>query len=395
MFKQNPALPFRLVGAVLFVMAITATPARAQTISWCITGDGATAGNNSPGIAYGRLILDTSNNFLTWDIAIKDLLGNQTTAHLHTHTTGGGIEVDLGAGNPLTGQAPLSAAQADDLRGGNWYINIHSSMFGLGELRGDVDDICSTTIWCVTASEAEVVPPTGSNATAAGTITLDGATGELSWNIAHQGLGNHTATHLHGPAAIGQPGNIKVNLGTGNPVMGSGAFLTTTDVLQLRCGLWYVNFHTTAFGAGEIRGQVDDFSVDPYCSGLPTSFSIDGARLLTAGDFTAANNSLVFNATGVPPGKFGYMLVGQGTKVVNPPGSQGQICLTGGPIGRYPGQVMVANNGGALGPFTPSIIPLPNNLGTVMTGETWNFQCWFREVGNTSNFTDALAVTFE
>ncbi|MEE8148502.1 MAG: hypothetical protein V3T24_12920, partial [Longimicrobiales bacterium] len=128
---------------------------------------------------------------------------------------------------------------------------------------------------------------------------------------------------------------------------------------------------------------------------LANSFSIDGARFLTVGDFTAANNNLVFTATGMPPGKFGYMLVGQGTTVVQPPGSAGAICLSGGPIGRYSSQVLTADNGGGLGPFTPDILTLPNNLGTVVAGETWNFQGWFRDAGPTSNFTDAVAVTFE
>ena len=25
---------------------------------------------------------------------------------------------------------------------------------------------------------------------------------------------------------------------------------------------------------------------------------------------------------------------------------------------------------------------------------TWYFQCWYRDVGNTNNFTDAVSVTF-
>ncbi|MEE8467386.1 MAG: CHRD domain-containing protein [Planctomycetota bacterium] len=395
MYKQNPGLPVRIGGAALFVLALSATPAPAQTISWCITCTGPEAGNNSPAKAYGTVKLDTSNNFLSWDIAIKDLVGSQTISHLHSDTTGGGIAVNLGSGNPLTGVAPITANQADDLRGGNWYINIHSQAHTGGEVKGQVDDICATTIWCVRASESEEVPPTGSNGTAAGTITLDGATNSLSWNITHQGLsGNVTAAHLHGPAVIGQDGPTQVNMGVGNPVMGS-AFIDSTQALQLRCGLWYVNLHTSMFGGGEIRGQVDDFSVDPYCSGLANSFSIDGARLTTVGDFTAANDSLVFHASGVPPGKFGYLLVGQGTVVVHPPGSEGAICLAGSSLGRYPAQGLTADNAGGLGPFTPDILTLPNNLGTALVGETWNFQCWFRDVGNTSNFTDAVAVTFE
>ena len=31
----------------------------------------------------------------------------------------------------------------------------------------------------------------------------------------------------------------------------------------------------------------------------------------------------------------------------------------------------------------------------VQPGDTWNFQAWYRDIGNTNNFTDAVAVTFE
>ena len=31
---------------------------------------------------------------------------------------------------------------------------------------------------------------------------------------------------------------------------------------------------------------------------------------------------------------------------------------------------------------------------SVMPGETLNFQCWYRDLGNTNNFTDAVSVVF-
>ncbi len=206
MYMQSPALPTRIVGTALFVLALSATPARAQTISWCTTCDGAQAQSGSPALAYGTVKLDTANNFLSWDIAIMGLTGNQKASHLHSDTTGN-IEVNLGVGNPLTGVAPLSATPVADLLEGNWYINVHSEAFAFGEVKGQVDDICSTTIWCVRASESEEVPPTGSNGTAAGTITLDGATNMLSWNLTHQGSAGTsrilTCTAPHRSARMG------------------------------------------------------------------------------------------------------------------------------------------------------------------------------------------------
>ncbi|MEZ6021015.1 MAG: hypothetical protein R3F17_13190 [Planctomycetota bacterium] len=43
-----------------------------------------------------------------------------------------------------------------------------------------------------------------------------------------------------------------------------------------------------------------------------------------------------------------------------------------------------------------SVMPLSPNQ-AVQPGDTWTFQCWYRDVNptTTSNFTDALEVVFE
>jgi hypothetical protein len=43
-------------------------------------------------------------------------------------------------------------------------------------------------------------------------------------------------------------------------------------------------------------------------------------------------------------------------------------------------------------------IPQPTGFVSVAAGDTWNFQCWYRDaVGGvaTSNFTDGLSVDFQ
>ncbi|HRV80629.1 MAG TPA: hypothetical protein P5218_04300, partial [Planctomycetota bacterium] len=41
----------------------------------------------------------------------------------------------------------------------------------------------------------------------------------------------------------------------------------------------------------------------------------------------------------------------------------------------------------------PNPIPAPIG-GSIMVGQTWNFQLWHRDVPMTSNFSNALTVTF-
>ena len=114
-----------------------------------------------------------------------------------------------------------------------------------------------------------------------------------------------------------------------------------------------------------------------------------------SGSFEVAHEALALTAFQLPP-TFGYFLAGQtqATPPVVPPGSQGFICL-GGDIGRFnqPGNI-------GQGPtFSIQVdltnVPQPTGPVAVQPGETWNFQAWYRDIGGTNNFTDAVSLTFQ
>jgi CHRD domain len=254
-----------------------------------------------------------------------------------------------------------------------------------------------TITWCVHGTGSQVVPPSGSAAIARAIVKLDTASNLLTWTVIRSDITNlHLGTHFHGPAPVGQTAGIQLQVGVG-PTLEGQAFLTAQQAADLQAGLWYLNFHTSAFPGGEMRGQVDQLcQVDVSCTAFANSFDASGARLVTGGDTTAAANNLTLMAGKVTPGQFGYLLIGAGNGMVTPPGSAGQLCLSGAPIGRFTGQVLIADVEGLMGPFTPDLTNLPNPPGgAVMAGDTWGFQLWFRDVGGTSNFSDGLRVTFQ
>ena len=91
-------------------------------------------------------------------------------------------------------------------------------------------------------------------------ITYNDTSGDLSWNVAWSGLSAPTTVaHFHGPALASQNAGVQVDfLGLGgglNPSIGTTA-ITAAQESDLLAGLWYVNVHSTAFPAGEIRGQI-------------------------------------------------------------------------------------------------------------------------------------------
>ena len=89
------------------------------------------------------------------------------------------------------------------------------------------------------------------------TATFDTDSNKLSWNGSVSGLsGPVTAAHFHS-ADVGKNGPVTVPIiGADNGSFEGSAILTDTQAEDLMAGKWYVNIHTAAHKAGEIRGQV-------------------------------------------------------------------------------------------------------------------------------------------
>ncbi len=124
----------------------------------------------------------------------------------------------------------------------------------------------------------------------------------------------------------------------------------------------------------------------------------EAAWITAHGNTWAAGSSARLSCHSLPLQSFGHFIVSnQSGFVMNPGGSQGNLCLQGS-IGRFrrPGEVM---NSGTTGYFEISFDSddLPSPMGTtgVAPGETWYYQCWFRDVGPSSNFSNAIEVTYD
>jgi len=130
-----------------------------------------------------------------------------------------------------------------------------------------------------------------------------------------------------------------------------------------------------------------------YCSPAVANSTGAPGVMSASGSTDVAANTLNLTASDLPANRFGYFLTStqQGDKPMFK-GSKGTLCLSP-PIGRFAAQVQ---NSGAAGqisiPVDLTAIPM---LGAVAPGDTYNFQCWYRDAGGTSNFTDGLAIQFD
>lgn len=138
----------------------------------------------------------------------------------------------------------------------------------------------------------------------------------------------------------------------------------------------------------------------PDCDPAAPNSTGLAATLTGIGSPWVPNNALVLCAEGLPSNQIGLFLASPDAGfVVGAGGSQGNLCLSG-PIGRFrePGQIQ---SSGAEGSISLSIdlaqIPSPAGFVSVMTGEQWHFQVWYRDQnpGPVSNFTNGLVIEFQ
>ncbi|MEZ6015345.1 MAG: hypothetical protein R3F49_09550 [Planctomycetota bacterium] len=136
-----------------------------------------------------------------------------------------------------------------------------------------------------------------------------------------------------------------------------------------------------------------------YCTPAANSTG-RGSLLNVLGSGMVTSNDLTLAVEFLPQGSSGCFLASryQGAPITIA-GSDGLLCL-GGFIGRFVGAGQV-QGAGATGTFSLPIdltaMPTPFGAVVVQPGETWNFQAWYRNAnpGPTSNFTDAVSVTFQ
>jgi hypothetical protein len=214
---------------------------------------------------------------------------------------------------------------------------------------------------------------------------------------------------------IGAPGHTPQVVGAGWP--GQHAFGQTYALFRVSPTNGVLTFDATVVGNQFASGIVNGLQlvevVTPslgttYCTSNSNSTGAAGT-VFVSGSLTAAADDLRLEARALPAGTFAYFLTSRTAgQVMNPAGSQGVLCL-GGSVGRFNQLVGQADAAGTYTictqgcapqrTFSLNQIPQPTGAVAVAAGETWRFQCWFRDSQPggppTSNFTHARQLTFQ
>ena len=126
------------LGAVAF-----AGPASAEKLKATLDGKSEVPATTTSGTGTADLDYDAASKKLSWKLSYSGLSGPATAAHFHGPAEAGknaGVAVAIpnATSSPVEGSATLTDAQAADLVGGRYYINIHTAANPGGEIRGQV-----------------------------------------------------------------------------------------------------------------------------------------------------------------------------------------------------------------------------------------------------------------
>lgn len=245
-----------LAASALFLTATSAF-ALAPMKALC---DGAqeTPPNGSAGTGTGLFLIDTATNTLFYYISYSGLGSPELAAHIHGYAPAGvpaGVEHALPTGTPKIGAWNYAEADEADILAGLAYVNIHTSGFGGGEIRGQIlaDPVTNMVALCNGAAET---PPNGSAGQGIGFFTIDTGANTLSYDIRFAGLGaSESAAHIHGFAAPGTPAGVVHALPIGGTKTGTWNYAAGQEA-NILAELAYVNIHSLDFPGGEIRGQI-------------------------------------------------------------------------------------------------------------------------------------------
>ena len=147
LFNNNKGNTMRLIILFTLFSILFSSQTKAAALEFSVNIDPIqeVPPSASMGSGMATVSLDDVSNTLCWDISWSSMSGPSTGMHFHGPAMMGvnaGVQVNIGTNSGLTspsmGCTVITALQVTDLKNDLWYINIHSSAFPGGEIRGQV-----------------------------------------------------------------------------------------------------------------------------------------------------------------------------------------------------------------------------------------------------------------
>lgn len=281
---------------------------RSTRFTAVLAGSNEVPANASTATGTAIAWLHEPDNRLVYAVQTSGLV-SVVAAHFHQAAAGvnGPVVVGFSGSGQYFGVSPrLTSAQVTALMADGFYANVHTSAFPGGEIRGQMIKDRGDHFTAVLRGANEV-PPTPSTSVG-GAQVLVNPNGTISLTGQYQPFGTAAiAAHVHRGAA-GVNGPVVFGLTFAGGVLTGTYSPTTADLVDLRAGNWYVNVHSTAFGGGEIRGQLTPATLPSFYGEGCTSTSGNRPHLGATG-FASMGSSFGMDVYGVPASSLNLMLI--------------------------------------------------------------------------------------
>lgn len=267
----------RHISLLAVVFLLTAGVLHAQSYGVVLTGSQERPSPTStPGWGNATVsFTDSTHTNINVTLTVANLGSPITGAHIHEKAAGsdtGGIVVSFTgltsfSNGKLTGTFPIDPAVAARLiaNPANFYMNVHTSQFPNGAIRGDLAPLTGQFITYVAELRgANENPSTPSTAFGMAFVTIDTINKTLTWDVTSNVV-NPTLAHIH-PGAAGTNGGVLITFATSASAFTNGRTSGTVSIagltdqqfsdLTTKPQNFYVNVHSAANPGGEIRGQL-------------------------------------------------------------------------------------------------------------------------------------------
>lgn len=235
----------------------------------------------SPASGSAIMLYDVGANTFDLVVSIRDMANVATASHIHEAAAGvngpvvtnlGGEAVYTRSGNTLTATFRSVRHGGDKLKllQGGAYFNIHSAQFPGGEIRGQLAARPVRLVANLDVAQEQAAFPAVNLSTAinfgASVMLYDPAANTISIRTSIYNYNStFTNSHIH-EGAPGVSGPVRTSLGTSatagaynsnnGHISGAHDIPYVGDPLLLLTGGMYLNFHSSAFPGGQLRGQI-------------------------------------------------------------------------------------------------------------------------------------------
>lgn len=140
--RRRPATR-RVIPLSIVYASLCGSGAWADLLSFSLSGADNVPPINTPGSGSGVVLVDPDTGQIELSGSYIDLLGETFAAHIHGVAPGGnvfliGLNHTGGTDGTLSVLEMVPLAQAHEILAGRTYVNVHTTLFPNGEIRGTI-----------------------------------------------------------------------------------------------------------------------------------------------------------------------------------------------------------------------------------------------------------------